>query len=62
MKTIRSPCGLGGLQDRRGWSLNNNTEVHMKRTIVLSLGGLILGSAQASFAAGLGIPLDGLTV
>jgi hypothetical protein len=31
----------------------------MQRTAMLSIGSLVLCSAQASFAAGLGIPLDG---
>src|SRR2546425_9001756 len=31
----------------------------MKRTVAVVSGGLVLLSAQASFAAGLGIPLDG---
>jgi hypothetical protein len=31
----------------------------MTRTVGLAVGGLVLGSAQASFAGALGIPLDG---
>jgi hypothetical protein len=31
----------------------------MKRTAMVTIGSLVLFSAQASFAAGLGIPLDG---
>jgi len=31
----------------------------MKRTAKVTIGSLVLLSAQASFAAGLGIPLDG---